>query len=577
MSHQAEQEVSGTDQSPPQPVTHVLAPNHPFDSLVLTFADQLRHETAPTLGQQRELLGGIRKGNIQAAVDLLELNRPLIATVAYPYRDVFDDDTQALIDVGEAAFFDASTQYDFHHPDTMFTNVVSEAVDAALQAEHAEQNVQSVWNEGELPIRGLYRFASRAKKGRPVKIRKRNIPKPPKPPKPPKVPKPRSVPMPVVEYTRTTPLTPLERQMVKHSELFKYLHLPDEAIAEKLGISVSGLYNQLKPFKEQLGSPNRQQMVLMAMDAGIKPVTRSVPVGTEFSYKQQQVLSRLHLTYEEIAEQTGIVQPNVVDIVTALKRKLRARTRTELVVMNRRFNLAPDDMIPDYLLEYSDFERQFVPFLHMEDTELIMAATNTTTDSVGGAIARMLARSGLDNRRQLALHLQDQGYEFAIAGPPEPLNELFTAEQLLLAENADKSNEEIAALTGLPLGTVPYHIRQLMKKIGARTRTDLLLMTHKYKSGEFKPAPEKLTKRQLLESKLGHLGVSQVQLEALLEKINPRESVLILDYYFSPEDTSWRDVANANGLGRTLSMVMARHGLLRVKKMLDAQNEEETI
>ncbi|MEO6110024.1 MAG: hypothetical protein ABIP50_03380 [Candidatus Saccharimonadales bacterium] len=545
----SEYESSSDDDNKPSKYldrVNFVTKEDPLDALLIRFQRQISKEETPSRAQQKEAVFALRRGDLDKADDIVTMNKGMIAALAYPYRAVSFDNFDQLMSVGESVLLEAAMTYNLRSTTTIFTEYAALLIDQAFQKEFPWTNGDAFIGDRKKPTAALYQFMSTLERVDSLEERKAK------------------------QYQDNEPTQ--AEVLLSHVDWLQYINLPNVGVEKKTGMDISTFYKKMRTVQNQFSIPNRATLALACIDAGIVFDVPTLPEGVIFTDKQLDVISLTHYSYEDISEKLNTSFQAINDMTTLLKKKMKARSRTEMAIMARLNNLVPRvDEAPDYLKVFTLFQREIIPHLLLEDTEAIMNVTGLSKDAVGGAVSRMLERVGLDKRRQLALYLYEHGYEFNIPEPIKPMADAFNTDRLYIYQNLDLTDDELVERTGVDVSRLHYDIAEGFRKTGARNRTELLLMARKYGHGEFATPPEKQTKEERLASKLGLVTLDHDHLNALLETIGVRERKLIKAYYFTDEHVTWRTVAVQYELGRTLSMVTARNGVMRLKRMLDAE------
>lgn len=523
---------------------NVLSEDDTIEAAVLGFADQIEDDTSLTNADQLRLVQAVRHKHSGAEDNITNQNKGMLAVLAYPFKAHVRDNNQDLMDTASLALLHAAEQFD---PSVQrnFTNFAAPIIEDALieQAPWARKN--KLLNDGEPPINTILRFISKVKKATESDVNPDGS-----------------------ELDSGVDSTVI---LQEYSEILQYIHLPNDVIEQQYGIKYHELHRIVSDLCARFGLPNQASLALMCLEAGVSFDIRPIPDVSELTTIERAVAPLLHLPYEEVANIVGL-RPQVVNkVASRLREKFNARSRIELVLM---ISIAQVEPVQPVLAPFTLMEQRVLPFINLE-TEEIMNKFGISKYAVDGAIGNAAKKVGVDTRRSLAFYLYNNGFDFDIPEPTRPLVDALDSKQMEFAHNLYLSNKDLAELSGLSESGIGSTVGWLAKKIGAKNRIELMLMSYMYDTGE-RREPDERTKRERLAEKLGWGALDVEQLQVLLESINPKQKNLINAYYLSEEGITWRTVAENFKMDRTLAIVTAQHGIQRILRMRRrAQNKEK--
>jgi DNA-binding CsgD family transcriptional regulator len=527
--------------------TVLLDLSSPIDQALLRFAEAVDAETTPTQLEQRAMARALLQKQQGAEAQIAQSNEGLIAAIIHPFKmhdpaldlRLFGEATRSLI--GAAALYARSS------PSEGFTDFVAPRVQASLVELYPWFADSGLFRKNQRPSVAIYRFLSTLS-----------------------IPETAEATEQLAEQYESSRFTNL---MYRHKDILQYLHFTNEAIVEDLGISVDSVYSVIKEFTDTFPIQNRAELALRCAEAGLSFVgLRRMPEGVTLSPNEALVAPHIHRVFAEASSELGVEVRMFNKVSSSLRRKFSARSRTELALMIKASSIldTSEEAIHPALEGFTPYERKVLPYIYLDSQE-VADILSLSLDGVQGAISRASERIGVGNRRKLALNLLKNGFEFSIAEPKRPLYELFTTEQLSLAANLHLTNAELAEMFSIPLQRVSSQVHWFQLKSGARTRTELLLMAHQFDTGERRERDTR-TKREKLADKLGWAALDVDRLQYYLDKVGHRQRILISSYYLSDESVTWRTVAEQHELDRTLAIVTARSGVLRIRKQIEKES-----
>lgn len=362
-----------------------------------------------------------------------------------------------------------------------------------------------------------------------------------------------------------------EKLSPRDIKLLQYLNLPDKERAELLDTTEGALRTGAMNLKRRLGLRTREELALWGLHNGVVFDLPSPPHLKNFTMRERQVAWRLASRNPDIAKQLNISGKKVHNDVMSLLAKTGARNRTELALVARVFDFEPrqeelDSNIPEALKPFTEFQRPVLSRLHLP-TEIIAGELGISKYAVIRVVRRACAIQGTANRINLALKLHEQGLEFDIKEPKNPLHEIMTAREQAFAKSLALPNPEVAKMFGMEdPEQVSSLINYLKVKTGARTREELLLMVKVHDTGEARPVYHNVRPR--IERLFEVLGIDPVPLEEvkpLLEHVTPKQAAYIEAYYFSDQEVSWRAISEQFFVRKETAIQIANRGLAQLR------------
>jgi len=386
--------------------TNLLTKNDPIEGAVLEYAIQINKNTAPTNAKQAELVRAVKHNLPYSRHNIIELNRGLLATIAYPFKAYSYDDTDELMDAASFALLEAAVKFDTR-TDHGFVDFAAPIVQDALVGEVPWLKQNGLLSDDEQPIHTIIRFTSTVK-------------------------------------------------------------------------------NALTP--------------------------------TELLLKAEQD--------QELSLRTAEVEP---------------------------------------LSAFTPFQQSVLPYINLS-TQEIMQQTNLSQYNVGRAAFEAGKRVGVSGRKGLAAYLLERGFVFDIPAPTRPPNEILDSRQIVFAQNLHLSNDKLTQLTGVPENSIGPIILKLQKRLGAKTRVDLMLMARMYDGGELRQ-PDDRSRRDKLAGKLGWKVLDVERIRSELTKLSERQRTFVEAYYLSNREMDLYELAREHDVNIQAARSALKNGLNRLRKL----------
>jgi DNA-binding CsgD family transcriptional regulator/predicted DNA-binding protein YlxM (UPF0122 family) len=515
-----------------------------LDNLLLSYVDEIKRDRCATSAEQKALIERIRSGDLPAFEELFDACGGMVTAIGYMYRSRAIDNSMALLNVARSVIRDEVFRYSIKST-TSFQSYIAPMLWRAM-----EDSTEQVYEDHFIklpcgPVAAMYHFFERVQEAiTPEELE--------------------------LKHAQDQLLMSPEHVLRSHRSILRHLHLPNSEIFERYGIGSTKLYDTITGLCDRLGLENRQELALLCTEAGIAFDLVSSPDPREYTDRQLSVATLLHKDYRTIAEILGFEdEKHVQKVASAVKRKMGARSRTEVLLLAHKSGFAEylNRSIPEQLRFFTEIERKIIPYLHLSLPDIV-EKTGFTVNSIHDGIARSAKRVGAANRRELALLLYQQGYEFDIKEPVRPLVELFDADQMIIIKNLHLSDEDIGVMIGKEaqyVGKIAHYFRN---KAGARTRIELLLMSHKFDTGERRSVDVR-SKRERLADRIGVSALDSDKILELLEDASDQARKVIKMYYLETgEDVSWQFVADYYQMERRQVVSSAQDGILRIRKRL---------
>jgi DNA-binding CsgD family transcriptional regulator len=396
------------------------------------------------------------------------MNAGLISAVGYPYRSALVDRAR-LDELGQEAVLEACVTFDVRGAKG-FTDHAVPIIDRTIRKEFPGSAHRRFLTDKVEPMIQIYRFMASIE---PVA---KGDPRPEEP---------------LLSEVE-------ERELIlRNVQFLQYINLPNDEFSARTGADVSTLYKWMNKLCRQLRLSSRQELALAALEAGVQIDTPPLPEDLQLTDRQRLIASLAYMPYDQVAEKLDTTFSAVNHATKIVKSKLGARSRTEVVIMMRKYDLGPIEYEgPEYMRDFTELERSVVPYLHLENNELISELTGLSIHSVAHAIDRMMERTGTARRRQLAVWLQEKGYVFGVVKPPRPLREIVKADRLDIWKNAHLTDDELAERSGVDVDQLRYLLGRGKALTGARSRTELALVARFYSRGKFEEAEGYKTKAE---------------------------------------------------------------------------------
>jgi hypothetical protein len=510
-----------------------------IEAAILDFAKEAEHDEGPNQNEQMKLIKAVKRGEPEATILLTSINRGLIGTIVYDFKHYLPNDSELLLIYGNNALVAAAYSYSLNGQKTSFVNFAIPYVKDYLHRQLSPGIKDPITSYDELPIFEIYRLLNNVRDGSTNEQRK-------------------------IDAAESHDHQRKRDIILNNIKILRYINLPETLIV-CYGIDLRIFYSTIEYVKNELDLPNRASVALACIDVGVVFALPPIPPKDDFTADQLEVLSRIHLPYEDVSNELNKPVTQITAMASRMKTKMGVRTRTELALMARLGNLTPD-LVSDVEKPFTTFQRKIFPYIFLTTNEIV-EKTGISAYSVQSSIHNAAVRVGLTTRRELARYLQENGYDFVINEPTVPLGETFDADQMNFLQLIHMSDEAVSRLTGMEESAVGSFVHLFRKKVGARNRLELSLMAYKYDNGERK-AKESSSKREKLANKLGWAAMDISRLQELLNNLSPRTSQLIKAYYLSDdENISWRDVSDTFQIDRAVAIATASKGIIKVRHL----------
>src|SRR5665213_1469066 len=203
---------------------------------------------------------------------------------------------------------------------------------------------------------------------------------------------------------------------------------------------------------------------------------------------------------------------------------------------------------------------QVALLLHLP-TEHIMARLDLSYEQVDNAVKGMKDRFSdrPPNTTALALRFQKEGLVYRLQKPDQPMSELLTVRERVLARHLGVDYSELPGLMRASSGSVWSYVYRMKDKTGALGTTGLALMSQEFDTEEL-PALEN-PRRERFAAKLGLMSLEEVDMESAKGELTQHQRE-ITDAYLGEEP--WEDITQRFGI----SVNTAQQTLRRAAKTL---------
>lgn len=301
--------------------TLLLDGSDPIDAALIRFSTDVRLDKAPSANQQREFVRAIQQDRPDARMDLVEGNLGLVAAIVYGLKSGSIEQSEYLLSLGSNLLIQAATNYDTGRQPVSFVNFAIPFIKNGL-AEIFPQ-LDNTTTTDEAPMYALYRFAYRIKDtNRRIKSGNRAV----------KVSE-------TVDIAARTDVV-LEPFTLKQQRVLPYIYMDTEDIAATTGLSHPTVNINLFRAAKRIGAKNRYSLALYLQQQGLELNINHPPkpLGELFTVEQMELMQKLHLYDEELAQYFNLSKHKIEGSIHDLKIRAKARNRTELLLMAYKFD-----------------------------------------------------------------------------------------------------------------------------------------------------------------------------------------------------------------------------------------------
>lgn len=532
-----------------------LDPADPFDDLVIRYHEAFEDDVLPKGTEQRKMVTGLQDENIEAARELVQTHKSLIAAVAYPFKASGIQGGE-LLRAGTKALLAAAKTYDTYGAPS-FDQYATEAIGDLLNLAYPAALEGSV-HTPITSVEDLILSMAKLKVADNVDLqamRRRKAMQP-----------------------RFALLTPTEH------EVLPLLHLSLSDIDEQSGMTGKNIVNHTSNIKGKIGADSREELALTAWEAGVPFRLRVPSVGIEeLTIRQRTVAMHLTKRNDEIAAEQGLSESQVRRDVTALLESTEARNRVELLLMAYEYHFEPtQDELAIYSHEalqgFSEFQRPIAARIHMPIEEVALEV-DRSEEAVRNAVSRIVSRAGHKGqtaRTALALDLFDRGFRFDVRPPTKPFAETLSAKELEVGRQLQFSSAEIAGSVDSiqSANGIESLISYIKGKTGARTRAELALQIRMYDTGESRP--KYINELSSEERFFQALGIEPVPLDVAhswLDHTTPKQAEYLEARFFSEKELSIQALANRFSVAKSTILATVARGLKNISEALEDQEK----
>jgi DNA-directed RNA polymerase specialized sigma subunit len=531
-----------------------LDPEHPLDALLIEQKEAGFPDTLPTPVTQRELIAGVRRGELDTARELVDSHWGLVAAIAYPFK-LGPLSPQELLHTGRRGLLEAAKTYD-QEQDGEFSDYAARCIHESLSVMIPERAGDSFVEAAELPIEGIYQFIENVQRASTqAKLQKTQA---------------------KIEEQEAKWLDEEELKVVS------LLHLKAETIKEIGDISsVSKVDNIVASIKEKLGAQTKEEAAVIAWRRGWQYDVVDIPSREHFTVDERLVAMRLYMPFKAIAEELGFTRWKVIRLNGSLRAKTPARTRAELAILAQMHDFEPteEELNPPetpLVDRLSPMQTKVIQrALYMRDKDIAeMPDIDISEGGIASAISTVIQKAGLEynTRSALILELYEQGMDFDLAEPTVPLAEAFHAQEIKILQRLHWNYQDIIDDLELDcdirrLGEIVYDLRQ---RVGARTRPELALMAKVFYDEDQFPAREVdlETHEWDLVKQIGARALGAKTWEEVLRAADEREQEIITVYFLTPGISSWVEAGTHVGLSASQARKVAFGGIRKAREKL---------
>ena len=313
----------------------LLDPKNFIDKEVLHYIHQIQNDTAPSQSDQRNIIKSIHQKNEAAEIDLINLNKGLVLSIAYAFNTHTFDTSLETIPAGVTALLDAAATYDYKISKTSFTNYAIPQIHQAMEEVVPSVELPYVFDNETLPLYTIYKYLSTLNK---------------KPSPDPENGEINETASPTDSFVTLinlltdkqtnksdllsndgilADLTPTEKKVIP------YLHLPKSEIMKHTGMRNMTVQMVINKLTRRTKTANQQALALYLYTEGfiIPMATSNVSFQEMFHPLQIEVLQNLQLTKQELAAKFGFTEEEINALTRDALIVTGARTTTELLLM----------------------------------------------------------------------------------------------------------------------------------------------------------------------------------------------------------------------------------------------------
>jgi len=118
----------------------------------------------------------------------------------------------------------------------------------------------------------------------------------------------------------------------------------------------------------------------------------------------------------------------------------------------------------------------------------------------------------------------------------------------------------------VPENSIGPIILKLQKRLGAKTRVDLMLMARMYDGGELRQ-PDDRSRRDKLAGKLGWKVLDVERIRSELTKLSERQRTFVEAYYLSNREMDLYELAREHDVNIQAARSALKNGLNRLRKL----------
>lgn len=315
----------------------LLDSENPIDKEVLQYINQIKNDTTPSQSEQQNLLKSIHQKNKAAQIDLIKLNKGIIASLAFALNTADFDNTRSTIPAGLTALLRASASYDLKNSKISFMNYAIPQIHQAMEAVAPSIEAPYVFDKETPPLYTIYIYLSTLKKKPTAEPENADINESNSPtdesitPTNPVIDQQLYETDVYIEDEDVLRLTPLEKKIIS------CLHLPKSEIMQETNMPNARVQMIINRLIRQTNTTNREGLALYLYTNELIATVPAPnkPFGEQFSLLQIQILQNLQFEKREIAIKFNIPEDLIASFIRDALIATGARTKTELIMMTQ--------------------------------------------------------------------------------------------------------------------------------------------------------------------------------------------------------------------------------------------------
>jgi len=306
---------------PPKSLDHFVAafvelpPGDALRREIISYASNIGDKKdINTASGQRDAVLGARDGSAASFSELLEFNRGLVASIAFPYRGI---PYENLMTSGEQVLLDAIASYDVRQSSRSFTNFAIPLINDAFEREYGTPIQGTFITDDQYPVYSVYRFAETMAKAV-QKERMASVDRQIETKK---------------ELLELLEVEGLKEDLLAEIEDLQYLSLSFYDMQVQSGFTIAEYNDKLTKIRKKWNIPNLETLALLCVDAGIAFQTPPLERVEKLTDVEKQVTMLSYKSQLTISRETGIKRTELGKITRAVSAKLRVPERYQMMIM----------------------------------------------------------------------------------------------------------------------------------------------------------------------------------------------------------------------------------------------------